>query len=57
MKKGRAPLVQHRNGKWYSMELHHKKPRRENGPNTPDNLLPVSPWKHDEIDEYRHFKP
>ena len=25
--------------------------------NTLENLLPVSPWKHDEIDPYRHFKP
>ena len=59
MKKGRALLVQYpENGQWYPMELHHKKiTQRDGGSNTPDNLLPVSPRKHDEIDPYRHFKP
>ena len=59
MKKGKAPSVQYpENGQWYSMELHHKDtPQRDGGSNTLENLLPVSPWKHDEIDPYRHFKP
>ena len=59
MKKGKAPSVQYpENGQWYSMELHHKDtPQRDGGSNILENLLPVSPWKHDEIDPYRHFKP
>ena len=59
MKKSKAPSVQYpENGQWYSMELHHKDtPQRDGGSNTLENLLPVSPWKHDEIDPYRHFKP
>ena len=58
MKKGRAPSVQYpENGQWYSMELHHNDPQRNGGPNTMDNLEPLSPWKHDEKDPYRHFKP
>ena len=56
MKKGRAPQVEF-DGKFYPMELHHKIPRRDGGSNSFDNLLPLTPWDHDKIDPYRHFKP
>ena len=59
MKKGRAPLVQYQeNGKWYSMELHHKNiPQREGGSHSLDNLEALTPWEHAAKDKYRHFKP
>ena len=56
MKKGRAPLVE-LDGKLYPTELHHINPRSKGGGNEFDNLLPVTPWEHDMIDIYRHFKP
>ena len=57
MAAGKAPLVTYINGKQYPMELHHKVARRNGGPNTYDNLIAVTPWKHAEIDPYRHFNP
>ncbi len=57
MRKGRPPLVQYKNGKWYPMELHHENPRYKGGSNDYNNLLRVTPWEHAEIDPYRHFKP
>ena len=58
MKKGRVPLVKYEgNGKFYPMELHHIKPRHEGGSNYFENLLPVTPWDHDAIDEFRYFNP
>ncbi|MBP3702089.1 MAG: hypothetical protein J6I64_09375, partial [Lachnospiraceae bacterium] len=56
MQAGLAPQVEY-NGKLYSMELHHILPRRKGGSNEYSNLLPVTPWDHAEIDEFRHFKP
>lgn len=56
MAKGLAPQVSF-NGKMYSMELHHITPRRLGGSNSYDNLLKVTPWKHAEIDPFRHFVP
>ena len=56
MAKGLAPQVS-LNGKMYSMELHHINPRRLGGSNSYDNLLKVTPWKHAEIDPFRHFVP
>ena len=53
---GRAPLVE-RNGKYYSMELHHKVPQRNGGGHSYDNLIKVAPWEHAAIDPYRYFKP
>ena len=56
MEQGLAPKILGKDGRYYSMELHHcKVPRRDGGKHTYMNLLPVSPWKHAEIDEYRHF--
>ena len=56
MKTGKAPLVE-LNGKYYSMELHHKIPRHMGGSNTYDNLLQVTPWDHASIDPFRFFNP
>ena len=56
MKQGRAPLVQY-NGKLYPMELHHKIPRHKGGSDAFENLLPLTPWEHAIIDDFRHFKP
>ena len=39
------------------MELHHINPRRCGGSDAYDNLMKVTPWKHDAIDEYGYFKP
>ena len=39
----------------FQKELHHKTPRRQGGPNTPDNLQEVWPWEHADIDPYRHY--
>ena len=56
MKKGLAPQILGKDGKYYSMELHHcNVPRRDGGKHTYMNLMAVSPWKHAEIDEFRHF--
>ena len=52
---GRAPLTLNTiNGKMYPMELHHP-----NGRKGSDlfNFIQVTPWKHAEIDKYRHFIP
>jgi len=58
MKQGKPPLVKYpENGKFYPMELHHKKPRRDGGSNAFDNLEPLSPWDHDAKDPFRHFRP
>lgn len=57
MKKGRAPLVQYKNGKYYSMELHHRQPQSKGGSHSYNNLEKVTPWKHAEIDPSRHFVP
>lgn len=38
-----------------SKELHHKKPRREGGPNTDENLQDVWPQEHEAIDPNRHI--
>ena len=56
MKTGRAPQVE-LNGRMYSMELHHRVPRRDGGSNAYSNLLQVTPWEHAEIDQFRHFNP
>lgn len=56
MEKGLAPQVE-MDGKKYSMELHHKKPRHEGGDNSYDNLQKVTHWEHAEIDKFRHFVP
>lgn len=55
MRKGQPPLVKGMDNNYYSMELHHKQPRREGGSNNYENLQMVSPWKHAEIDRFRHF--
>lgn len=55
MKKGLAPLVE-LNEKLYSMELHHIEPRHMGGSDAFDNLLPLTPWDHASIDQYRHFR-
>ena len=55
MSQGRAPLALNpNNGKMYPMELHHP-----NGRKGSDlfNFIQVTPWKHAEIDKYRHFIP
>ena len=55
MSQGRAPLTLNTiNGKMYPMELHHP-----NGRKGSDlfNFIQVTPWKHAEIDKYRHFIP
>ena len=39
------------------MELHHKISRCKGGSDDITNLLPVAPWEHAEIDEFRHFNP
>ena len=57
MKQGKPPQVMFDNGKLYSMELHHKKARRDGGDNSYGNLQKVTPWEHAEIDPYRYFKP
>ena len=55
MSQGKAPLIQHPgNGKMYSMELHHPDGRKGDDL---FNFVPVTPWKHAEIDKYRHFIP
>ena len=55
MKKGQAPLAEYKNtGQFYPMELHH--PNGRSGNNL-FNFDPVTPWEHDEIDRFRHFKP
>lgn len=56
MKKGLAPQVKGRNGKYYSMELHHKQARHKGGGNSYKNLEALSPWAHAMRDPYRHFK-
>ena len=56
MASGRAPTVEY-NGKSYSMELHHKTPRRYGGKNSYNNLEKLTPWEHARKDKYRHFKP
>ena len=55
MSKGKPPQVTYIDGKVYSMELHHKIPRRDGGSNAYSNLLPVTPWGHAEIDPFRYF--
>ena len=58
MRKGKAPLVKYaENGLYYPMELHHIKPRHQGGTNALENLLPVTPWEHANIDKYRYFNP
>lgn len=57
MKKGLAPQVRYKNGKYYSMELHHKNPRRNGGTDNYSNLIPLSPWEHASQDPFRYFKP
>lgn len=57
MKKGLAPQqINKRTGQLESMELHHIKPQRENGPNSYSNLKKVWPDEHAEIDSYRHAR-
>ena len=55
MNKGLAPQVEY-NGKMYSMELHHKNPRRNGGTHNYSNLQPLSPWDHAAIDIFRNFR-
>lgn len=55
MHQGLAPKHYGPDGNAYSMELHHKIPRRDGGPNTYDNLEILTPWEHAMKDEYRHF--
>ena len=52
MKKGLAPLVEYIDGKKYPMELHH--PNGRKGKNI-FTFIEVTPWKHAEIDPFRHF--
>ena len=40
-----------------SMELHHIKARHKGGSHAYENLRKVTPWEHDELDQYRHFVP
>ena len=56
LKAGRPPLVE-LNGKCYPMELHHKTPRHLGGRDSYDNLVPLTPWEHAEIDPFRYFRP
>ena len=57
MKKGLAPQqINKKTGQLESMELHHIKPQRENGPNSYSNLKKVWPDEHAEIDSYRHVR-
>ena len=57
MRQGKAPLVKNaENGKFYSMELHHKNPRRNGGTHNYSNLQPLSPWDHAAIDKFRNFR-
>ena len=54
MKRGLAPQrINPYTNSLESKELHHIIPRRKNGPNTYDNLLPVWPEEHSKIDPYR----
>lgn len=56
-KRGLAPQqINTRTGRLESMELHHVKPQRDNGPNTYNNLRKVWPDEHAEIDSYRHVR-
>ena len=52
MKKGLAPLVENVDGKKYPMELHH--PNGRKGENI-FTFIEATPWKHAEIDPFRHF--
>ncbi len=66
MKKGKAPRIKaevyvNKTGKKvtkdFSIELHHKDiPQRVGGVgvNDPSNLIEVTPWEHEAIDEFRH---
>ena len=55
MSQGRAPLIPYpSNGKMYPMELHH--PNGQLGDNL-FNFIRVTPWEHDILDPYRHFRP
>ena len=55
MSHGRAPLVKYeKTGEFYSMELHH--PNGREGKNM-FCFIKVTPWEHDILDPYRHFRP
>ena len=54
MKKGLAP----RSNKFeidVPKEIHHINGRNIPNPHSQDNLLPVWPWEHADIDSYRHY--
>lgn len=54
MNKGQAPLDYNpRTGRFESRELHHVKPQRDGGPNSPENLREVTPDQHRALDEHR----
>lgn len=54
MNEGRAPLDYNpRTGKYRSRELHHVKPQRDGGPDSPENLREVTPDQHRALDEHR----
>ena len=55
MSHGRAPLVKYeKTGEFYPMELHH--PNGREGKNM-FCFIKVTPWEHDILDPYRHFRP
>ena len=52
MRKGKPPIHPRYN---VPMELHHKNGRNIPNPHRIENLIPLWPWKHDEVDKYRHY--